>query len=416
MTLQSPVKAAHRVVMPAVITDYVLTHLGYFAIMPILPLLLENFIEGPSRAAWTGIALGAMIFMARGGSLFVGGWMHRGSVHRAVAAGLILAAMGFTLTSIVSWPILVTLALAAVGLGFSINGIAMRGYVALCVQGQEDRNTIFSLIQILVNLAAAVGPVIAYLLMDHQAYRAALLGSGGLFMLAAVVVPCKIQRGCRLDKGATRPPLKLCLFREIIVDPGIRRTSLVVFVGGILYGQFFSSFPVMVHHANSDPFLRAGFYTLNALLIVAFQIPVTRFVNRLLARRVRPVTVLVWGVMVFGLAFLLSALGGQSLLTAYLTIAVFSVGETIYTPMVNTAFLSISKGRPIVEIFNLRQIATAAGESLGALIGGWMFLEATSRSWESMYWGVLAVLAMVPGAAVLLNRMRPYTKKITNGR
>jgi MFS family permease len=387
--------AAVRAVLPAVVVDYVLTHLGYFVVMPILPLLLAASFAG-EPITWTGIALGAMSFAMRGGTLFVSGWMHRASVRAAVVAGLLLVALGFTITGITSNPWLVTAALTIAGLGFSVNGIATRGYVALRVDDSAGQNTVFGIIQVVVNLAAAIGPVIANLLLGQGAYQLALLGSAGLFLLTALIVPATIPAGSHLAEGSTRPPLKLGLLRDIVVDPALRRISLVVLVGGFLYGQFFSSLAVMVNRATEEPLLRAGFYTLNAVIVVAAQLPATRLVNRALAGRARTLDVLVAGIVVFGLSFALVAAGGAGLVAAYAGIVLFSIGETIYTPTVNTAFIEAARGRPVVEAFNLRQIASATGESLGALAGGWLYLVAVSASRESAYWGGLAALALLP--------------------
>lgn len=383
-----------RSVLPTVIVDFALAYLGYFLIMPILPLALAATFHGES-ATWTGIALGALALAMRGGSLFVTGWMHRSSVRTAIAVGLFLVALGFFATAMpLPHPVLVVTALAVAGLGMSINSVAVRSHVAIRVRDRAEQNTVFSVIQVIVNVAAALGPIGANLLLGSGAFTYALLGSSALFIIAAISVPLTVPRSSQLAEGATRAPQRRRLIHDLLADPSLRRISTVVLVGGFLYGQFFSSLAILINRSTEQPLLRAGFYTLNALLVVVAQLPVATLVNRAMGRRTSALQVLVVGVVVMGLSFGLVATGG-SVLTAYLAIAVFSLGETLYTPMVNTAFVDASHGRPVVEAFNMRQLATAIGESLGAFAGGWLYLEAVSSGAEPVYWASLAVLAIL---------------------
>lgn len=399
--------ASVRRVLPAVITDYALTHVAYFVVMPVLPMMLDATLRSGS-ASWIGLCLGALSLAMRGGSLFVSGWMHRTSVRTSVAVGLVMVAAGFLVTASVDAPILVLVALTLAGLGFSINGTAIRGYVALRVEDRAGQNTAFSVIQVVVNVAAAVGPVIANLLLDSAWFRASLVGSAALFLLAAVIVPLTVHRGAHLGEGATRPPLKLLLVRELITGPQLRRIAGVVVIGGVLYGQFFSSFAIMVNDATDEPLLRAGFYTLNAILVVVLQFFVTGLVNRAQASGTTSVQVLVTGVLLFGVAFAVLVMAGGGVLIAYVAIAVFSLGETVYTPMVNTAFVEASEGRPVVEAFNLRQVVVATGEGLGAFAGGWLYVEAAARGLAPLYWGTLGLLAL--GTLPMLARSGRTTK------
>src|SRR5213076_249651 len=48
--------------------------------------------------------------------------------------------------------------------------------------------------------------------------------------------------------------------------------------------------------------------------------------------------------------------------------------------------------RPVVEVFNLRQVATATGESAGSFAGGSLFLLAGAHGLTSGYWFTLAAL------------------------
>lgn len=387
-----------RVVLPTVVLDYALSYSGYFVVMPVLPLVLASTLRS-SGTYWIGLCLGALSLAMRGGSLFVSGWMHRTCVRTLVASSMVMVATGFAITAVTGVPLLVLLALTLAGLGFSINGLTMRGYVALRVPDRAAQNSAFSIIQIVVNVAAAIGPVIANLMLDSTWFRIALLGSAVLFLLAALLVPLTIPAVLKLGEGAARPPLKLRLASDLVTDPKLRPIALIVLVGGFLYGQFFSSFAVMINGMTKEPLLRAGFYTLNGATIVVLQLAVTKLVNWAQSAGVSSVQVLACGVGLFGGSFAILATSQEGIVVPYLAIVLFSFGETVYTPMVNTAFIEASEGRPIVEAFNLRQLASAVGEGLGATAGGWLYGEAVTRRAEPYYWGGLGLLA---AAAIIL--------------
>ena len=53
-----------RAVLPVVVVDYALTHIGYFVVMPVLPLMLAASLEAQD-ATWIGLCLGALSLSMR---------------------------------------------------------------------------------------------------------------------------------------------------------------------------------------------------------------------------------------------------------------------------------------------------------------------------------------------------------------
>ena len=151
--------------------------------------------------------------------------------------------------------------------------------------------------------------------------------------------------------------------------------------------------------------LRAGLLAGPALGIVLLQAAVTGVVTRLMRSGVRPFTVLGWATLVFGTAMLLLGLDVPLVLGAVLAVAVFSLAEMMFTPMVSTAFA----GLPIdssLEAFNLRQVCWTSGEALGSLAGGTLFLGMYLNGNGRLYWLLLAGSTLVSLAALMFSARR----------
>ncbi|WP_373428667.1 MFS transporter [Streptomyces sp. B1I3] len=395
----APGRSPVRRVLSAITLDYLLSHLGYFALLPVLPLLVPRL--DPGAGAWSvGFALLALTFAVRGGSLFCGGVLHRAPVRGAMVTGLLLAAAGFGALPLVPgvWAIVACLVVA--GFGISVNALTARAYVAVSLPGAADRSTVFSAIQVAVNVSAALGPVIANLLFGSSRHGVLLGLVGALYAVAAVAVTLTVPSGLRLSDGDARPPLRLGLLKAVVTDPAIRRVSLLAGVGSLLYAQFFSALALQIAGLTQSTALRSGFFTLNAVLVVALQIPVTLWMNRGLEHHAGPVRYLRIGLVVFAVAFALLGADSTGLITVFVALAVFSLAETVFTPTVSTAFAGLDGDRPIVEVFNLRQVATAGGESLGSFAGGTLFLLASAHGLLAWYWSALAAVGLLTAALV----------------
>jgi MFS family permease len=378
-----------RVGVPVVV-DYLLSHLGFFAVLPVLPLLIERL--HPDTTPWfIGAALFGFNFAIRGASLFLSRLLHRSTVRGAMVGGLVLAGASFALVPVAPGPTGILACLLLAGTGISTNGLMARVYVALSLSSPATRNTVFSAVQVAVNVSAALGPIVANLLLGRDLDTLLMLGVAATYLLAAGVVLAAIPPRLRPGDQDLRPPLRLGVFRVVVADPLVRRVSLITAVGSFLYAQFFSAVVLQVAALTESAAWRASFFTANAILVVVLQIPVAAYTARRLSAGTSPFRFLLLGVAVFAAAFAVMGGAGGSIAGAMAAVGVFSLAETFFTPMVNTAFAEIPGDRPTVELFNLRQVAATAGEALGAFSGGALFLIAVEHQLRPLYWILLAV-------------------------
>lgn len=96
--------------------------------------------------------------------------------------------------------------------------------------------------------------------------------------------------------------------------------------------------------------------------------------------------------------------GEFAVLLICIGVVVFSIGETVFTPVLNVVFADSSAGRPVVESMNMRQLTSAVGESIGSWAGLSVFLFLSQAGFAPAYWFLLMSLA---GVAVAVFVVRP---------
>lgn len=391
------VRSTRDVLVP-VTADYLLSHLGFFTILPVLPLVVQGF-SGELGPFFVGAVLFVFTFAIRGASLFCAPLIHRAAIDRSMAAGLCLAALGFLGLAIQPPAPSVIAFLVLAGTGISVNGLAARVFVAKMLAHSAQRNVVFSAVQVVVNVAAAVGPVLGNLLFGKGLLTFLLSGVALAYFAAAVTVAATIPSGLRPSTGEIRPPARLGLFREILSDGRIRRLSGLAAISAFLYAQFFSAVALHVAHITASSAERAAVFTLNAICVVPLQTLVTARTRRHLAVGTAPTRFLLLGLLLYAGSFVLMGTAGLVYGGVLVAVVVFSLAETFATPMVDTAFAALPGTRPLVESFNLRQVAVTLGESLGSFSGGALYLLARSHGAVSLYWTVLGAFGVAVAAA-----------------
>lgn len=383
-----------RRVSGSVFVNYLLSNLGYYTLLPILPLLLTlTRHAGP----WlTGAALSTLGLSVRAACLMMSGLLHRLSVRVSASGGLAIAAAGFGLLATSSDDTITIGCLALAGLGISVNTLVARAYVTLALTTAGARNTAFAAIQVAVNLAAATGPIAANALFSSGHMTLCLALVAVMYSAAAAAVATVLPPRLRpADRDASAPRLRNGL-RAIAAEQAVRRTAALAVTGWFLYGQLFSALTLHISEITASALLRSSFFTADALLIVLLQIPVTGYATRRLATGT-------WclrrGLACFGVAFALLAVAGSSIAGTFAGVAVFAFAETLFTPFVSSAFAELSATRPIVEAFVLLQIVMAIGEPGGAFTGGALLSIAAAHHVEPAYWSCLAALAITAAAA-----------------
>ncbi len=401
-----------RVIVPA---DYTLFHVGYLGALPLLPVMLRSLLGSHDSLA-VGVVL--LVYNAAIGvaCLCAAPVTARLDSRTAMTAGLGCSAAGIGVLPYAHSALAAGAALAVAGGGMSVHGVIARSMVAKAVPTDASRHRIYSSIQIGVNVAAAIGPLIATSVYAVSGDKAVLWGATAFYVAAMILVVTRIPAGLRVAQPGRRWPLARGTLRQLLLSPKDARTCAATVCGYFLYAQFFSAIALLITlHVAKGP-TQGVLFLENAVLIVAAQSPVSAIVQRAISGGTHPSAVLLTGMAMFCVALLtlgvLLALHVPVFAAAVAAIALFSFAETVYTPTVNTAFAQIPASSP-VESFNAQQVLVTIGQSAGTLVGTSVYLSVAGAGTGARYWLVLAVagLAVVgiaaTGAASAVRVLRP---------
>lgn len=362
--------------------DHLAGNLGQYMILPLLGVFLTAQVGG----TWI-VGVGLFLYSASAGvsALLVNRWLPRFTIVGAMTGSTVLSALGFGLMPYSHSGMVQVLLIMLAGFGGSVHFLLSRVLVAEVVPDAVGRHKVYSVLQIAVNTAAALGPFVAGLLYSTADPRFLLSTVAGCYLLAGLSLRFGIPKGLKPTATSGRWPVSRAVLRLVRADPWIRRTVAICFLGAFVYGQLYSAFALFVARDIDSALVRAALLGAPALAIVVFQSAVTAATGSLLAKGRRPFTMLMYGAVLFSASMVVLGVGLPVVLGAAVAVALFSGAEMLFTPMVSTAFA----GLPIkstLEAFNLRQVSWTAGEAIGSLAGGTVFLTLHQAGLAHGYW------------------------------
>ncbi|MFJ9247782.1 MFS transporter [Streptomyces sp. NPDC101776] len=157
----------------------------------------------------------------------------------------------------------------------------------------------------------------------------------------------------------------------------------------LVYVQYLSALPLAVRDRGLSPTVYAALITVNGLVVVAFQLPVTRFTQRC---RVRPVVALGTALTCLGMALYGPSWGVPGLVTGTV---VRSFGEAVSAP---TLFLAHPAQAGPPELRGRYLGAANAMYGLGASLGPVLAVAAWGHVGASLWWSAVAGVVAVPAA------------------
>ncbi|MEB8340521.1 MDR family MFS transporter [Streptomyces endophyticus] len=272
----------------------------------------------------------------------------------------------------------------ALGLASNASRPAIQAMMADIVR-PEDRVRAFSLNYWAINLGFAISSAYAGFLVA-QSYTLGFLVEAAMTLACACVVFVKVKesRPTRtVVPGAPSSPV--VTMGTVLRD---RRFMLMVglsFLVAVVFTQSSVGLPIVMGEnglSSSDVGLVAA---VNGVVIVALQIPLTRFIERRDPGRLLTVSSLL-----IGYGFALTALAGS--LAAYaLTVVVWTLGEMINAPTQSglVARLSPAEGRGRYQ--GVYTMSWSAAALVAPLAGGWV-IDSAGAGW---LWAGCAALGTV---------------------
>lgn len=343
-----------------IVLHYFLTNLGYFGLLSTLVVSLNaaGFDAGRIAAMSMVFTLTSKVAKVPLAPLF-----DRASPAASVLVGCGMAGIGFGSLSVATglWPTMLLLALA--GTGISVNALASKQLAAAAGDAAGSRVRVFSLVNIGINIAAAVSAPATLALTTRHHNTAALLIVAATYCVGGVTTFLNYLR-LRLPRHSAAVS-SWRVYQEMLWLPGFGAFLAVNFFGWFLYGQLFNVLALHVSRTLSAAGRLGWLYTLNALLVVCFQWSLTRLTERRGGAQVSAVVrAFATFVVAFVAAYVIPGYAG-----AVVFVVVFTVAEMMFVPSVDVLLLDLIGERNRAVGYSILSISTALGEGTGGGAG-----------------------------------------------
>lgn len=265
------------------------------------------------------------------------------------------------------------------------------GALLVDVVDGEQRVMAFAVLRLAVNVGMAVGPLVGGLL-SGQSYTYVFAGDA-LFSLAfgtLALLMLPAGRPAPSGPAADGGRVKDRGYREVFTDRPYVLFLLSMVAATFVYGQSTATLPLHVTDAGFSNSVYGLLLGLNALLCVVIELPLTRYTERRDPRRV-----IAAGLVLLGIGMGLTGAMSTVWLLA-LTVVVWTVAETVYTPIANAYPAEFSPAHLRGRYQGAEGLAHTLGGTLGPAVGGLLYGMSAP-----LHWTVCAVVA-VAGALLVL--------------
>ncbi len=392
-------EAGARGKLAAVLLAMFVVSTGYFMVTPLLALDLTVSLRMPVAVA--GILVGAYVFVSQAIQPVVGVLNSRYGTLPVLLTSCALALAGYLSLAVargLAWAA-VAIVLAAAGNGGRT--VSMKTFATSVWRGRGVR--VLTLRSLVVNVAAALGPLLGVLLL-HQ-FSLALV-TAGLVNIPLTLLAVRLRREMRPAPGA-EPRSWRAAFAGLggLVRHPLLRSAIAGSIGfWLLYSQLSLTVPLYVHREYHSGVLLGAMFVVNAVLAAVVQ--ATMLKGQLTQDNFIPV--LAVGLLVTGCSFLplVISLHGAEVL-AY--VVLFTFGEAITVPLLDAvAGVAADWSDSAGSAFGLMAIGWAIGGLVGNDLGGLAFSVAAGHQRLYLLW--LCFFLVGCGSAVLMIRARRHSR------
>lgn len=372
-----------------VLVENSLCYLGHYAVMAILSLFLIQSLDLPALQAG-GILLFASLSF-RLSRVFAAPVANRLPIRRATYLSLFLTSSGYLGLFFAKTLPLVLLLLLLVGIGHGTNALLVKTMVANeKTRTNREHNATFlrySLLATGINLMAAIGSFAGSTLLAHSLARSVFILASGMYALSGLItlgLPSP-------EPGQFQPTNWSAGLRASLRVRALWQAWLAAALGWFLYTQLYATLPLFVSEGVHRLDLLGTMFALNALLVVLFQLPISKVLAYIRLPVANSVS-LAFLSFTAGFAFLWLVPAWQMV---YLSVSLWTLGEILLMPALDTlvALGGLAEYKQVA--FALNSVATSLGEGSGNLVGlslaGWFLLSGN----VSALYAVLSLCACV---------------------
>jgi MFS family permease len=303
-------------------------------------------------------------------------------------------AASVALLGLVHDPVAIAAVAFLVGMASNASRPAVQAMMADIVR-PEDRVRAFSLNYWAINLGFAVSSTAAGFIAEFS-YLAGFLMEAGMTAVCAVVVFLKLPESRPAVRDAKEDAAGVGL-GTVLRDGRFMSVVGLSFLVALVFQQGSVGLPVAMGEAGFTPADYGTAIAVNGVLIVALQIPVTRFIEHRDPRRL-----LVVSSLLAGYGFGLTALAGSAGVFA-LTVCVWTLGEMVNAPTQTGLVVRLSPVHGRGRYQGAYTLSWSAAALVAPLMAGFV-IDHLGADW---LWGLCAAIgtAAALGYGALLRRL-----------
>ncbi|GGT44740.1 MDR family MFS transporter [Streptomyces chromofuscus] len=303
-------------------------------------------------------------------------------------------AVAVALLGFVQHPAAIAAVAFLVGAASSASRPAVQAMMADIVR-PEDRVRAFSLNYWAINLGFAISSTAAGFIAEVS-YRAGFLIEAGMTLACAIVVFVKLPESRPVRTEAAKGTEAVSL-GTVLRDGRFMGVVGLSFLVALIFQQGAVGLPIAMGEAGLTPADYGLAIAVNGVLIVALQIPVTRFIEHRDPRRL-----LIVSSVLAGYGFGLTAFAGSVGLFA-LTVCVWTLAEIVQAPTQTGLVVALSPEHGRGRYQGMHTLSWSVAGLVAPLMSG-IVIDRFGAQW---LWGLCAVIgtAAAIGYGVLMRRL-----------
>lgn len=363
--------------MKVLLFSVLLAHLGYYMILPILPIYLK--LNKALGIAEIGMVLAVSSFSFQAASVIGGFLADRIGRRTIIALGAIIRAGAFIGYALFQpfWALIVMAFMNGLGGGF--NAPSTKAAIAALASDNENQTTVFSLRGIAANIGTSLAGLLAYFVLGGSSSLIFYVAAG-LFVFLGIISWLYIPKNCGEKPCPIIPPKS---YLQILRNKAFIVFSLVSVLIWALYTQLALAVPLRAAAILSDPSIVSLIWTINSIIVILLQAPVSAW----LLNKIHPMYALALGIAFIG-AGLSSLYWSTSFYGLVASGVIFIIGEMLIMPTMDSTVSRLATAQMIGVFFGLANFISGLGEGAGNYAGGQLLSFGTT---SPIPWTVYAV-------------------------
>lgn len=283
------------------------------------------------------------------------------------------------------WSILIALLL--IGFGYGSNSTYVKSLVAEWKTSKDSILLRYAGLNVSLNIAAAIGPLISTYIFVSINHRAPLY-------ISAIILSINLLISLSLKTKhiiATPQKSMLTALKYHVKNVGLNICFLLTALTWSVYGQLYSSLPLYLSKELNAFQWFGSLLALNAIIVIALTYPITHLLDKY---AIKSSLILALGFTIYLIGFMLIGIFHNIYFVTAATI-LWTLAEIIMIPALSVLLIRYTPGELRVGIFGWNAVAVGLGEGGGQMIGVKAIMGPANSSNGAMAFLIIAAMALV---------------------